>query len=163
MKKINIKITIPLIIKSAMVLFLVIYLGRLYVSDYAADISMDQIASSLETDDAVAALDEPGANGLRRFYQIDGDSTDGYFFRKAASPMAVDEAFVVKADTQADAAGYLEAAQSHLKSQKNIFEGYGTDQMALLNKAVVEKRGRYVWYFCGSDAAKLRQIILSLI
>ena len=77
--------------------------------------------------------------------------------------MAVDEAFVVKGDTLADAAGYLEAAQSHLESQKNIFEGYGTDQMALLNKAVVEKRGRYVWYFCGSDAAKLRQIILSLI
>ena len=157
MKKINIKITIPLIIKSAMVLFLVIYLGRLYVSDYAADISMDQIASSLETDDAVAALDEPGANGLRRFYQIDGDSTDGYFFRKAASPMAVDEAFVVKADTQADAAGYLEAAQSHLESQKNIFEGYGIEQYDLLEKHVLDVQGNYILYVVHTDAAKADQ------
>ena len=85
------------------------------------------------------------------------------YIRKAASPMAVEEVFVVKAASAADAESFLEAAQTHLENQKNVFEGYGTDQMALLGDAAVEKRGRYVWYFCGANAQELRQTLLSLI
>ena len=157
------KLTGSLILKSVMVIFLVVYLGRLYVSDYAADVSMDKISAALEQVSGVTDLSEPGVSGLRRFYQIDENDIDSYFFRKAASPMSVDEVLVVKANSSSEAGAYLEAAQAHLESQKNIFEGYGTDQMALLGEASVEKRGAYVWYFCGANAGQLRQTILSLI
>lgn len=157
------QITGSLIIKAVMVIFLVVYLGRLYVSDYAADVSMDKISAALEQVSGVTDLDEPGVSGLRRFYQIDDGDIDSYFFRKAASPMSVDEVLVVKANSSSEAAAYLEVAQAHLESQKNIFEGYGTNQMALLGEASVEKRGAYVWYFCGENAQELRQALLSLI
>ena len=157
------KLTGSLIIKSVMVIFLVVYLGRLSVSDYAADVSMDKISAALEQVSGVTDLSEPGVSGLRRFYQIDENDIDSYFFRKAASPMSVDEVLVVKANSSSEAGAYLEAAQAHLESQKNIFEGYGTDQMALLGEASVEKRGAYVWYFCGENAQELRQALLSMI
>ena len=157
------KLTGSLIIKSVMVIFLVVYLGRRYVSDYAADVSMDKISAALEQVSGVTDLSEPGVSGLRRFYQIDENDIDSYFFRKAASPMSVDEVLVVKANSSSEAGAYLEAAQAHLESQKNIFEGYGTDQMALLGEASVEKRGAYVWYFCGENAQELRQALLSMI
>ena len=157
------KLTGSLILKSVMVIFLVVYLGRLYVSDYAADVSMDKISAALEQVSGVTDLSEPGVSGLRRFYQIDENDIDSYFFRKAASPMSVDEVLVVKANSSSEARAYLEAAQAHLESQKNIFEGYGTDQMALLGEASVEKRGAYVWYFCGENAQELRQALLSMI
>ena len=157
------KLTGSLIIKSVMVIFLVVYLGRLYVSDYAADVSMDKISAALEQVSGVTDLSEPGVSGLRRFYQIDENDIDSYFFRKAASPMSVDDVLVVKANSSSEAGAYLEAAQAHLESQKNIFEGYGTDQMALLGEASVEKRGAYVWYFCGENAQELRQALLSMI
>ena len=121
------KLTGSLILKSVMVIFLVVYLGRLYVSDYAADVSMDKISAALEQVSGVTDLSEPGVSGLRRFYQIDENDIDSYFFRKAASPMSVDEVLVVKANSSSEASAYLEAAQAHLESQKNIFEGYGTD------------------------------------
>lgn len=157
------KLTGSLILKSVMVIFLVVYLGRLYVSDYAADVSMYKISAALEQVSGVTDLSEPGVSGLRRFYQIDENDIDSYFFRKAASPMSVDEVLVVKANSSSEASAYLEAAQAHLESQKNIFEGYGTDQMALLGEASVEKRGAYVWYFCGENAQELRQALLSMI
>lgn len=157
------KLTGSLILKSVMVIFLVVYLGRLYVSDYAADVSMDKISAALEQVSGVTDLSEPRVSGLRRFYQIDENDIDSYFFRKAASPMSVDEVLVVKANSSSEAGAYLEAAQAHLESQKNIFEGYGTDQMALLGEASVEKRGAYVWYFCGENAQELRQALLSMI
>ena len=152
------KLTGSLIIKSVMVI-----LGCLYVSDYAADVSIDKISAALEQVSGVTDLSEPGVSGLRRFYQIDENDIDSYFFRKAASPMSVDEVLVVKANSSSEASAYLEAAQAHLESQKNIFEGYGTDQMALLGEASVEKRGAYVWYFCGENAQELRQALLSMI
>ena len=157
------KLTGSFILKSVMVIFLFVYLGRLYVSDYAADVSMDKISAALEQVSGVTDLSEPGVSGLRRFYQIDENDIDSYFFRKAASPMSVDEVLVVKANSSSEAGAYLEAAQAHLESQKNIFEGYGTDQMALLGEASVEKRGAYVWYFCGKNAQELRQALLSMI
>ena len=157
------KLTGSFILKSVMVIFLVVYLGRLYVSDYAADVSIDKISAALEQVSGVTDLSEPGVSGLRRFYQIDENDIDSYFFRKAASPMSVDEVLVVKANSSSEAGAYLEAAQAHLESQKNIFEGYGTDQMALLGEASVEKRGAYVWYFCGENAQELRQALLSMI
>lgn len=157
------QLTGSLIIKAVMVIFLVVYLGRLYVSDYAADVSMDKISAALEQISGVTDLNEPGVSGLRRFYQIDDSDIDSYFFRKASSPMSVDEVLVVKVNSSSEANAYLEAAQAHLESQKNIFEGYGTNQMALLGEASVEKRGAYVWYFCGENAQDLRQALLSLI
>ena len=53
------KLTGSLIIKSVMVIFLDVYLGRLYVSDYAADISMDKISASLEQVSGVTDLRFP--------------------------------------------------------------------------------------------------------
>ena len=157
------KLTGSLIIKSVMVIFLVVYLGRLYLSDNSEDVFMDKISAALEQVSGVTDLSEPGVSGLRRFYQIDENDIDSCFFRKAASPMSVDEVLVVKANSSSEAGAYLEAAQAHLESQKNIFEGYGTDQMALLGEASVEKRGAYVWYFCGENAQELRQALLSMI
>ena len=104
------KLTGSLIIKSVMVIFLVVYLGRLYVSDYAADVSMDKISAALEQVSGVTDLSEPGVSGLRRFYQIDENDIDSYFFRKAASPMSVDEVLVVKANSSSEAGAYLEAS-----------------------------------------------------
>ncbi|MDO4338556.1 MAG: DUF4358 domain-containing protein [Eubacteriales bacterium] len=152
-----------LLIKILMVLFLVCYLGLLYTSDNAKNIPIDQISAAMEETSSVTALSKKGRVDLKRFYQIEEKDTDGYFFYKAESPMAVDEILIVKAPDRGQADSFLEAVRSHLSSQKNIFEGYGTDQMALLNNAVTERRGNYVYYMCGADAAAWRKKLLSLI
>ena len=64
------KLTGSLIIKSVMVIFLVVYLGCLYVSDYAADVSMDKISAALEQVSGVTDLSEPGVSGLAVFIRL---------------------------------------------------------------------------------------------
>ncbi|MDO4679123.1 MAG: DUF4358 domain-containing protein [Blautia sp.] len=157
------KINKSLIIKTAMVLFLSVYLILLYTSDSAKNVPMDEISAEMVADTSISVLKKRGRTDLRRYYQVDEASVDGYLFYKAESPMSVDEIFIVKALNKTQAATLLESAQSHLDAQKKIFEGYGTDQMALLNSAVVEKKGNYVYYICGSNASELRSSFLSLI
>ena len=157
------KINKSLIIKTAMVLFLSVYLILLYTSDSAKNVPMDEISAEMVADTSISVLKKRGRTDLRRYYQVDEASVDGYLFYKAESPMSVDEIFIVKALNKTQAATLLESAQSHLDAQKKIFEGYGTDQMALLNSAVVEKKGNYVYYICSSNASELRSSFLSLI
>lgn len=146
-----------------MVLFLSVYLILLYTSDSAKNVPMDEISAEMVADTSISVLKKRGRTDLRRYYQVDEASVDGYLFYKAESPMSVDEIFIVKALNKTQAATLLESTQSHLDAQKKIFEGYGTDQMALLNSAVVEKKGNYVYYICGSNASELRSSFLSLI
>lgn len=51
-----------------------------------------------------------GFSGLRRFYQIDENDIDSYFFRKAASPMSVDEVLVVKANSSSEASSLFRSS-----------------------------------------------------
>ena len=146
-----------------MLLFLTGYLCLLCLSDSARNLPMEQLTDAFEDSESTNSLERQNKAGLKRFYQLEEADTDGYLFYKAASPMSVDEIFVVKARSKADAETFLERAEEHLDSQKRTFEGYGTNQMGLLNQAVVESRGIYTWYFCGENADALRQLMLSLI
>ncbi|MCI5903094.1 MAG: DUF4358 domain-containing protein [Blautia sp.] len=152
-----------LLIKIFMILFLAAYLCLLCLSDSTRNLPIEQLASALEAGGNTAALEKQNKAGLKRFYQLEESDTDGYLFYKAASPMAVDEVFVVKARSREDAGHFLELAEEHLRSQKRTFEGYGTTQMGLLNQAVVESKGIYTWYFCGEYADTLRQQLLARI
>ena len=132
-------------IKGAFVLFLIAYLTVLYTSDSAKN------------------LNKEARSDLKHYYQTDDRNIDGYFFYKAASPMAVEEICIMKATDNTQANTLLENANAHLSGQKQVFEGYGTDQMALLNNAVVGKKGNYVYYMCGADAQNWRTAFLSMI
>ena len=134
-------------IKGAFVLFLIAYLTVLYTSDSAKNVPMEQIAQTMEQDSDITS----------------DRNIDGYFFYKAASPMAVEEICIMKATDNTQANTLLENANAHLSGQKQVFEGYGTDQMALLNNAVVGKKGNYVDYMCGADAQNWRTAFLSMI
>ena len=150
-------------IKSGLVLFLAVYLTVLYTSDSAKNVPMEQITQTLEQNSDISSLNKETRSDLKHYYQTDNRTIDGYFFYKAASPMAVEEICIMKASDNAQANILLESANSHLSSQKQVFEGYGTDQMALLNNAVVGKKGNYVYYMCGADAQDWRTAFLALI
>ena len=128
-------------IKSGLVLFLAVYLTVLYTSDSAKNVPMEQITQTLEQNSDISSLNKETRSDLKHYYQTDDHTIDGYFFYKAASPMAVEEICIMKASDNAQANILLESANSHLSSQKQVFEGYGTDQMDLLNNAVVGKKG----------------------
>lgn len=154
---------IPIILKTVLVVLLVLYLGFLYRSDSSKNVPMDEIAASMAQDEAVASLNEMGRADLKHYYQTDGDDTDGFFFYKAASPMSVDEICIMKAPDRSTADTLLQNAQAHLDSQKKVFEGYGTNQTALLNRAFAAKKGDYVYYLCGEQADSWRAQLLNLI
>ena len=150
-------------VKSIMILFLIAYLSALYTSDNADNVPIERVTKVLKQSLGITSLNQEDRTDLKHYYQTDDRDLDGYFFYKAASPMAVEEICIMKAQNREQADSLLENARSHLSNQKQVFEGYGTDQMALLNNAVVGKKGNYVYYMCGADAQSWRSAFLELI
>lgn len=151
------------VIKTAMVLFLAVFLVLIYTSDNAKDVPMEQIASRIKEIESVTEMQERDKGDLQRYYSISESDTNGYIYYKDISPMSVNELLIIKASSKAQADSFLEAAEAHEESQENIFGSYGTDQMALLKEASVESRGNYVWYMCGPDAAVWLETLTDII
>ena len=101
---------------------------------------MEQIAQTMEQNSDITSLNKEARSDLKHYYQTDDRNIDGYFFYKAASPMAVEEICIMRPLTIPRQILCLKMQNAHLSGQKQVFEGYGTDQMALLNNAVVGKK-----------------------
>ena len=97
-------------IKGAFVLFLIAYLAVLYTSDSAKNVPMEQIAQTMEQDSDITSLNKEARSDLKHYYQTDDRNIDGYFFYKAASPMAVEEICIMKATDNTQANTLLENA-----------------------------------------------------
>ena len=69
----------------------------------------------------ITSLNQEGRTDLKHYYQTDDRDLDGYFFYKAASPMAVEEICIMKARNHGQADSLLKNAQAHLSSQKTGF------------------------------------------
>ena len=62
-----------------------------------------------------------------------------------------------KSDTS-DLDDVKDAVESRVKSQEKVFESYGPDQMKLLGNAVIETRGKYLFYCVSDDATKYEEV-----
>lgn len=152
-----------IIIKAIFSIVLLGYIVTLCLSDSAKDVPMKDITATMTEKADLEGLNQCGKTELIRFYGLQEKNLKGFFFYKAPSPMAVDEILIVKSASKTEASQVLETMQARLDSQKNIFEGYGTDQIALLNNAVVASKGNYSFYMCGKNVSKWRDLFLSLI
>ena len=99
-------------IKAGLVILLVVYLTLLYTADNAKNIPIEQITASMESNETITSLNKEERTDLKHYYQVDERDIDGYFFYKAASPMAVEEICIMKAKNSGQAATLLESVRS---------------------------------------------------
>lgn len=151
------------IIKVIMVLFLIGYLVVVYQRDNVKDIVMDDVITEMEKDTTLTSLKKGDVNALKRYYSLGEADCDGFLLYCSESPMAVEELLIIKAKNESQTEGLEKAAQSRLTSQKKSFEGYGAEQSALLDEAIVDTKGKFVIYAAGKDAEKWKEEFMACI
>lgn len=142
-----------LIIKIALVVVLILYMAILLKNDSVKDIPMEDISFQMvDAEKDIDELDVCKSKNLYRYYNLDGSAYDGYMYRKSRSPMAVEEILIVKLASEKQAGAVEAAMNSRVKNQKTNFDGYGAEQTALLEKNIVQKKGKYVFFAVAKDA-----------
>lgn len=98
---------------------------------------------------------------VKRFYGLNPKDYEGAVLYAPKDNMDVNELFIVKLKNEAQKEEVEAAIEERLDTQLKSFEGYGAEQVALLNKHVLEVRGNYIFYMVGGNVKDARKAFLN--
>ena len=100
---------------------------------------------------------------LRRIYQMDPESYEGVLLYYPASSMAVEEILLVKMSSTAQQDAVRQMMEDRVQSQIDVFAGYGPEQVAMLERAIIEVRGNYALLVVAEDPDAVRQAFVAAL
>lgn len=98
---------------------------------------------------------------MKRFYGVNPKEYEGAVLYAPQDNMDVHELFIVKLKDVSQQETIERAIEERLDTQIKSFEGYGAEQVALLQKHVLEVKGNYVFYMVGENAQAARKAFLN--
>ena len=117
----------------------------------------DETAKAAGFDDVTRAENRM----IKRFYGVNPKEYDGAVLYSPQDNMDVHELFIVKLKDVSQQETIERAIEERLDTQIKSFEGYGAEQVALLQKHVLEVKGNYVFYMVGENAQAARKAFLN--
>lgn len=149
MKKLN-------IIKGVLIVILLTFVFGMYFGGRVEDRSIGDIEKEMLKSSDITYLHKGNQKDLLKYYELDYKDYEGYLLYKAHSPMAVEELLIVKAKSEEETGRVIKSMHKHISDQKNNFEGYGAEQISILNKNCVEIKGKYIILAVGKNASLWR-------
>lgn len=147
---------------SAIVILVLIIIAFLWQTE-PADISLDIVEERLNLSTSGYEMEKAGAMRLKRAYGINAADYEEILYYIPSNTMSVEEFLMIKVQDESQLDTVQEALESRLASQKKAFDGYGTDQTALLENAVIYQTGAYICLFVSEDAAVWRDTVKNIL
>ncbi len=97
-------------------------------------------------------MKEAGAMKLRALYGLTESDYTEVLLYIPVSNMDAQEMLLVRCRSEEQTETVADAMRKRIKDQTGIFESYGVEQMALINKAVVDVQGTYCLYVCDAGS-----------
>lgn len=152
-----------LLIKILLMVILVVFVMFLFMENTTKDVSIKTIEKEMEKHEAITELTQGDENTLKQMFSLDAAACENAIIYTSDSLMDVSELMIVKVDDPSQLADLEDLVQKHLDEQKNIFDGYGTDQLALLEDAILMSKGNYLFYGVSDEIETWEETFLSCI
>lgn len=140
------------LLKYLMVLVFLAYIAFLLARESADDVPVKTLQKQIMKVTTEEGMTKGTTQDLKRYYGLNAEDYDGVVLYIPDDVMSVNELLIVKLKDESQADQVEEAARERLDTQKTSFEGYGAEQTRLLNGAVLETRGTYVFLTVSEDA-----------
>lgn len=146
-----------------MVFFLLIYMALVFFRGNSRDVDISVISEAMADQCSEDGLRSGDTGTFKRYFGLDSSQYEGYVMYISDNLMNVDELLIVKISDAGQLNELEDAVNARLASQIQNFHGYGTNQEALLQNAVVREQGRYFFYAVSGQAEQWEEIFLSCI
>ena len=135
--------------------------GTLHADPQQADFSVlrGQAEQAMDT----TGMRQADAQLLRRLYGLNGGELAGWALWTSEDNMAVEELLLAECVSEAQAEQVREALEARRSTQIQNFEGYGPEQVRLLEDSIVEVRGVYVLFVVSEQAREVKDAFLSVL
>lgn len=131
--------------------------GSLAVKGTARQVDFGKLQADVEAAAEVSGLNQENAQLLRRFYGLNAGELVHWILYTAQDNMSVEELLLVECSSESQAEQVLEAARERKATQIKNFEGYGPEQVQLLNQSVLRSDGVYVLFAVSDQAAEIKK------
>lgn len=137
-------LTIIECIKWAFAILLVVFIVCSNLTLRPSKTPFAEVSSSVTKAAGLTGTAEGSAQMVKRLYGLNPADYENVLLQYPSSNMGAEELLLIRLKDMSQEEAVVEAAMERLSNQLNNFEGYGVEQTALLNDAVVEARGGYV-------------------
>ena len=100
---------------------------------------------------------------LKRLYGLSASDYENVLLYYPTTNMGAEELLLIQLKDLSQQQAVKGAIESRLDTQKKSFDGYGVDQYAMLEKAVVEVQGNYILLVVANDPAPVRKAFLGAL
>mgnify|MGYP002767490364 FL=1 len=100
---------------------------------------------------------------FKRLYGLSASDYENVLLYYPTTNMGAEELLLIQLKDLSQQQAVKDAIGSRLDTQKKSFDGYGVDQYAMLEKAVVEVQGNYILLVVANDPAPVRKAFLGAL
>jgi len=110
------------------------------------------LESEVEAELDLTGMQQGDEQLLRRLYGLNSGELKNWVLYTARDNMDVEELLLVEAAGEGQIAQIRQAVEKRVEVQKNNFEGYGPEQLKLIEKYVLRESDPYLLFVISEDA-----------
>lgn len=150
---------VQLVIMAGLLAFIIL----MVTSGNAKEVDMSEIEKQMKTDATVTAMEQKDMAEAARNFSFNVDLIDEGVYWRMDDIMDVNELLIVKVADDTNRQEVISAVEKYLEEKTNAFDGYGTNQFALLSDAIMNEKGEYYFFGVSEDAAQWEAEFLDCI
>lgn len=135
-------------------LLVVMLAGLIRGSTWNTDFEM--LKAEVEAELDLTRMQQGDEQLLRRLYGLNAGELKEWVLYTARDNMDVEELLLVEAAKDGQAAQICQAIEKRVEIQKNNFEGYGPEQVQLIEKHVIRESDPYVLFVISENAESVK-------
>ena len=147
---------IELLVIAALAAFLIIML----TAGSSREVPMDSIRQHMEAQQGIEALLQKSDSAVNSAF---GFVPSAYVYYRSDNVMDVSELLIVHTSDDLEMEKLENAVSGHLETQIDNYTGYGTNQVDLLEHAIMAEKGSYYFFAVGEQAEEWQDAFLKLI
>lgn len=151
------KITLLEILKWLFVAALCVFLYCMLSSTRESSTPFSDVKEAVIAAADLTPMAEGDNQTLKRLYGLSASDYENVLLYYPTTNMGAEELLLVQLKDVSQQQTVQAAIESRLDTQKKSFDGYGVDQYAMLENAVVEVQGNYILLVVAADPAPVRK------
>ena len=156
------KIILLEVLKWLLVVALCVFLYFMLSANRESKAAFSDVKEAVLNAANLSPMAEGDNQAIKRLYGLSASDYENVLLYYPTN-MGAEELLLIQLKDISQQQAVKSAIESRLDTQKKSFDGYGVDQYAMLEKAVVEVQGNYILLVVAADPAPVRKAFLGAL
>ncbi len=145
------------------VVVLLLFIFMLMREATPVDIPLSEVEDALNEQGSLDNMLESDDMRFKRSYGLNAEDYEEILYYEPITNMDVEELLIVHVSDSSQISDVKGAMEDRIEVQRTNFDGYGVDQLEVIDNAVVYSNDMYVCLIISNDSASMLNLIKSMV